>query len=159
MRILTNSMITALAIAMLPATASAAGKPPYWASITAGEARMRTGPGRQFPASWMYKRKMLPVKVVAVYQGWRKIEDPDGTQGWMQSNLLSDQRTGLVLGELRPLRDKPDASGNIIMRAEPGVVGVITECRRGWCKIDVMGRMGYIEIAHLWGLDPGEASR
>ena len=120
---------------------------------------MRTGPGRQFPAIWLYRRKNLPVKVVKTYPGWRKIEDPDGTQGWMQSNLLSEQRTGLVLGEVRPLREKPDSGAPIILKAEPGVVGTISECRRGWCKLNVTGRMGYIEIAHLWGLAPGEASR
>jgi SH3-like domain-containing protein len=108
---------------------------------------------------WLYKRKNLPVKVIKTYPGWRKIEDPDGTQGWMQANLLSSQRTGLVTGEVRPLRDKPDSGAAVILKAEPGVVGIITECRRGWCKLNVTGRMGYIETAHIWGLNPGEASR
>ena len=131
--------------------------PPYWASIVPGEARMRTGPGRQFPASWLYKRALLPMKVVATYPNWRKVEDPDGTQGWIQSNLLSDQRTGLVTGETRALRDKPSASGRIIFRAEPGVVGKISECGRGWCRLDVKGRMGFIEAGHIWGVDAAEA--
>ena len=137
--------------------ARAEKKPPYWASILPSEARMRTGPGRQFPASWLYQRAMLPVKVIAVYPNWRKVEDPAGTQGWIQANLLSGDRTGLVVGEVRPLRDKPVASGQIIFRAEPGVVGKLSECRRGWCKLDVRGRMGYIEAGHIWGVDAEEA--
>lgn len=140
----------------LSSPAHAEKKPPYWASIIPNEARMRTGPGRQFPASWLYQRANLPVKVIATYPNWRKIEDPDGTQGWMQANLLSSDRTGLVKGEVRSLRDKPSASGRVIFRAEPGVVGKISECGRGWCKLDVRGRMGYIEAAHLWGIDAEE---
>jgi SH3-like domain-containing protein len=134
-------------------------KPPYWASVAAGEARMRTGPGRQFPASWLYQRAGLPVKVIEVYQDWRKVEDPDGTQGWMLATLLSGDRTGLVVGEIRVLREAPEASARIIWRAEPGVVGRLSDCARGWCKIDVRGRMGYIETSGLWGVSVAEAKR
>jgi SH3-like domain-containing protein len=134
-------------------------KPPYWASLSAGEARMRTGPGRQFPASWLYQRAGLPVKVVEVYQDWRKVEDPDGTQGWMLATLLSNIRTALVVGEIRPLRESADGGARIIWRAEPGVVGQVSECARGWCKIDVRGRMGYIETSGLWGVTAAEAKR
>jgi SH3-like domain-containing protein len=136
--------------------ASAQRKPPYWASIAAGEAKMRTGPGRQFPASWLYRRANLPMKVIETYPNWRKVEDPDGTQGWMQSNLLSDDRTALVRGEVRPLREAPNGEAKIIWRAEPGVVGKLSDCARGWCKLDVNGRMGFVEAAHIWGVD-GEA--
>src|SRR3546814_3150906 len=68
-------------------------KPPYWASLSKDEARMRAGPSMDYPANWIYRRRDLPVKVVAVYSHWRKIEDPDGTQGWMHVRLLSDQPT------------------------------------------------------------------
>jgi SH3-like domain-containing protein len=128
-------------------------KVPYWGSISAGEAKMRTGPGRQFPASWLYKRANLPVKVIKTYPNWRQIEDPDGTKGWMQGNLLSDDRTALVRGEVRPLREAPNADSRVLWRAEPGVVGKITDCGKGWCKLDVNGRMGYVETAHIWGTD------
>lgn len=137
--------------------ALAQSKPPYWASISAGQAKMRTGPGRQFPASWLYQRPNLPVKVIETYPNWRKIEDPDGTQGWMQANLISTERAGLIRGEVRPLREAPSADARIIWRAEPGVVGKLSECQRGWCKLDVRGRIGYIEAAHIWGVDPQEA--
>jgi SH3-like domain-containing protein len=137
--------------------AFAQSKPPYWASISAGQAKMRTGPGRQFPASWLYQRPNLPVRVIETYPNWRKVEDPDGTQGWIQANLLSEDRAGLVRGEIRPLRESPKADARIIWRAEPGVVGKLSECRRGWCKLDVRGRIGYIEAMHLWGVDPQEA--
>ena len=159
MSFVVKPVYAALALSLFATAANAQPTPPYWASISAGEARMRTGPGRQFPAMWLYKRKNLPVKVVKTYPGWRKIEDPDGTQGWMQANLLSDQRTALVTGEVRPLREKPDPGAPVILKAEPGVVGTISECRRGWCKLNVTGRMGYIEISHVFGLNPGEASR
>lgn len=142
---------------LLPVAAQAQRKPPYWASIAASQARMRTGPGRQFPASWLYQRSGLPVRVIETYPNWRKVEDPDGTKGWIQANLLSEDRAAIVREEVRPLREAPKAEATILWKAEPGVVGRISECRKGWCKLDVRGRMGYIETSHIWGVDAAEA--
>jgi SH3-like domain-containing protein len=154
MRILASVLVALTLIAAPAVETQAQKKVPYWGSISAGKARMRTGPGQQFPASWLYQRAGLPVKIIKVYPNWRKIEDPDGIQGWMQVNLLSEDRTALVKGEVRPLRERPESDARLLWRAEPGVVGHISDCARGWCKFDVLGRIGYIEIAHIWGADP-----
>ena len=131
-------------------------KTPYYASISAGQARLRTGPGRNYPASWLYVRSGLPIKVVDIYKAWRKIEDPGGTQGWMQANLLTEKRTGMVTEGVVALRDAPNAVARVLWRAEAGVVGRISRCTRGWCWLDVRGRAGYVEQSRLWGVDPGE---
>ena len=117
---------------------------------------MRTGPGRNFPISWLYQRAELPVRVVEVYENWRKIEDPDGTQGWMLVNLLSADRTVMITGDIRPLREAPRPDARIRYRAEPGVVGRIRACRRGWCEIDVRGRSGFVQTGHLFGVGEDE---
>ena len=39
----------------------------------------------------------------------------------------------------------------VAYRAEAGVVGRITDCKNGWCRIDVGGRRGWIETDHIWG--------
>ncbi|HEX8214193.1 MAG TPA: SH3 domain-containing protein [Allosphingosinicella sp.] len=133
-------------------------KTPYWASITAGKAMMRAGPGKNYPATWLYQRADLPIKVVEVYPNWRRIQDPDGTTGWMLVHLLSDTRTALVTGkEPRPMHEKPDASTKIVYRAAPGVVGRLSDCSGGWCRLDVAGKRGFIRAGHLWGLDQGES--
>lgn len=150
-------VVAALAGAALTVEpAQAQRKPPYFASISAGKARMRTGPGRQYPASWMYRREDLPIKVIDIYGEWRKVEDPDGTQGWMQVNLLSDTRTGMVIGRIAPMRAEPRFNARIAWRAAPGVVGRISKCNNGWCYFDVRGRGGYVEQSQIWGADPNE---
>ena len=131
-------------------------KPPYWASITAAKARMRTGPGRNFPANWLYQRAGLPVRVIETYPNWRKVEDPDGTKGWMQANLLTDERTAMVRGGIQSLRVSPDPAARVNWRAAPGVVGKLSDCANGWCKLDVNGRSGFVESRYLWGVGPGE---
>ncbi len=148
-----------LAAALLPPVAAQAQKvkqTPYWASISAPKARMRTGPGTNFPSSWEYVRGDLPVKVVQVRAEWRRIVDPDGAEGWMRSFLLSDQRTAIVRGEIRPLRAAPDHGAKVNWRVEPGVVGKVSHCTAGWCEFDVHGRAGYIEVDQLWGVGADE---
>jgi SH3-like domain-containing protein len=131
--------------------------PPYWASIASGEAMMRTGPGRNYPGIWLYKRRDLPVRVVKTYPNWRMIEDPDGTRGWMLVTLLSDQRTAIVKpGEPRPIYIEANESSRVRYRAEHGVVGRIEHCQGGWCQIKIGKREGYIRTSDVWGVGQNE---
>ena len=158
MRRLMALALMAVGMAVIPAAQAQEKKTPYWASISAGEAMMRTGPGRNYPATWLYKRADLPVKVVEVYPQWRKVQDPGGTTGWMLVNLLSDTRTAIVRGtEPAPLHEAPRAESKIRYRAEPGVVGRLSECTVDWCRFDVGKRGGFIRTGNIWGTDPGES--
>ncbi len=148
--------VLGLGLAVGPAQAQDDRPTPYWASISAGKAMMRTGPGQNYPATWLYVRADLPIRVVETYPNWRKVSDPDGTTGWMLQRLLSDTRTGLVTGsEPRPMRQDPGEDSPVRYLAEPGVVGRLSKCGGGWCLLDVRGRQGYIRTDQFWGLDPG----
>src|SRR3546814_11130860 len=116
---------------------------------------MRAGPSMDYPANWIYRRRDLPVKVVAVYSHWRKIEDPDGTQGWMHVRLLSDPPTAIITGGMHPLRSAPETGARILYRAQPGVVGRISACDKGWCLIDVRGQTGFTEADPIRGATHG----
>jgi SH3-like domain-containing protein len=144
--------------ALTSADAQRERKTPYWASISASEAMMRSGPGRRYPATWRYIRADLPIKVVEVYPEWRKIQDPDGTTGWMLVGLLSATRTALVRGpEPRPMHEKAASGSRVRYLASPGVVGRLSECGGGWCRLDVGGKEGYIRSDQIWGVDPNES--
>ena len=130
---------------------------PYWASIASGEAMTRTGPGKNYPGVWLYKRRDLPVRVLKRYENWRMIEDPDGTRGWMLVSLLSDRRTAVVKpGGPREIRTKADSTSPVRYRAEQGVVGQIEHCKDGWCHVAIGKREGYIRTTDIWGVNDGE---
>jgi SH3-like domain-containing protein len=132
-------------------------QPPYWASIASGEAMMRTGPGRNYPGIWLYKRRDLPIRVIKIYPNWRLIEDPDGTRGWMLVSLLSDRRTAIVKpGKPRQIHERPDPSSRVAYLAEQGVVGRLEDCANGWCRIRIGKREGHVRASEIWGA--GEAS-
>jgi SH3-like domain-containing protein len=144
----------ALLFASAGVTHAADSKAPRWGSISAGKALMRTGPGRNFPAIWEYRRQELPVKVIESYPNWRKVIDPDGATGWIQANLLSETHTAVVRGgDVRQMHAQPNETAPVAWRVEAGVVGRVSECGNGWCKLDVKGRAGYIEASALWGVE------
>ena len=150
-------VIAALLVAMAAPASAQDKQPPYWASIASGQAMMRTGPARNYPGIWLYQRRDLPVRVLKIYPNWRLIEDPDGAKGWMLVTLLSDRRTALVKkGEPRPVRVSPSEGAQVRYRAEAGVVGRIDKCGRGWCRIEIGKRQGYIRQRDIWGVSPGE---
>lgn len=125
---------------------------PYWASLDDDVVNMRTGPNERFPIDWVYTREGLPVKVVRMMQGWRLVQDPDGTQGWILGQLLSRQRFAIVIGEdATQIREMPNGDAPVSWNVEPGVVGELGDCAEGWCEFDVEGRSGWVLEERLWG--------
>ena len=117
----------------------------------------RTGPGKNYPGVWLYQRRNLPIRVVKKYENWRLIQDPDGAQGWMLVTLLSDRRTAIVKpGDPRPVRTDPNDGAKVRYLAEHGVVGSISKCHDGWCRIEFDKRDGYIRMTDVWGVGEGE---
>jgi SH3-like domain-containing protein len=150
-------VVAAVVIALAVPAAAQDKKPPYWASIASGEAMMRTGPGRNYPGIWLYKRRDLPVRVVKTYPNWRMIEDPTGARGWMLVTLLSDTRTAIVRpGAPRPIHTEASEQSPVRYRAEPGVVGRIEQCRAAWCRIKIGKREGFIRTTNIWGVGQNE---
>lgn len=149
------SLSVLLALAPLATPAVAAGdedKVPYWASIDAEIANSRVGPGESYRIDWVYRRMHLPVKVIRREGPWRQIEDPDGNRGWMRDLLLSRQRAGIVKAEgLVAMQAEPSDSSRTLWRLEPGVVGLLGECKTGWCPLDVAGHKGFVRADELWG--------
>ena len=152
-----GAIATALIVAVASSAAAQDKKPPYWASIASGQAMMRTGPARNYPGTWLYQRRDLPVRVLKIYPNWRLIEDPDGTRGWMLVTLLSDHRTAIVKeGEPRAIHVEPSDSSHVRYLAEQGSVGRISKCKLGWCRIEFGKRDGFIHTADIWGVGDDE---
>ncbi len=130
---------------------------PRFVSLRTDPINMRTGPGVRYPVDWVYLRRGLPVEVVAEFDTWRRINDPDGADGWIHTSMLSARRTAVVSGGLRPLRRTSEDEGDLLARLEPGVIVSIQRCPAGsYCRVDVSGVQGWIRRDHLWGVYPDE---
>ncbi len=125
---------------------------PYWASIRATEVNMRVGPGEDYRIAWVYHRKLLPMRVLRLKEGWRLVEDPDGARGWMLARFLSRERGAIVKGPgLAEMREGASRSSRLLWKLEPGVTGRLGECTAGWCRLDLEDRGGFVMQDRLWG--------
>ncbi|WP_235425404.1 SH3 domain-containing protein [Croceibacterium mercuriale] len=142
-----------LMICAIPAPAGAQEREvPYWASLREDEVYMRVGPSVDFPIEWIYRRSGLPVKVVRLNEGWRLVEDPEGTRGWVAARLLDPERAAMVRGQgTTAMRANPDPAAALRWRVEAGVVGQLGRCESRWCRFTVGQRSGWVAQDRLWG--------
>lgn len=125
---------------------------PYWASTRVDRINMRVGPGEDYRINWVFRRKHLPVKVIRLKEGWRLVEDPDGSKGWMLARFLSRERAAIVRGKgPTDMREAGSESARLRWRVEPGVNGKLGECAGGWCEFQIGPHKGWVEQGRLWG--------
>lgn len=128
----------------------------HFASLRAEKVNLRSGPSADFPIQWVYVRRGLPVEVVASFDIWRKIRDSEGTEGWVNQQMLTGHRSVLVSGAVRDLRRDPKPDADITAKLEVGVVAAISKCDPTWCEVKAGGYKGWLMRDEVWGLEPGE---
>ena len=129
---------------------------PRFVSLKADEANVRRGPGTDHRIDWVFKRRDMPLRVVAEYSHWRKVVDRDGEGGWVHYTLLSGVRTVIVEQDMGALLSKPDEDAQVNAYVEAGVIARLDECVPDWCRIVAGRERGWIETSALWGVEPGE---
>ncbi|MFN8929395.1 MAG: SH3 domain-containing protein [Alphaproteobacteria bacterium] len=125
---------------------------PRYVSLKSTEVNLRVGPGQRYPIAWVYQRAGLPVKIIEEFAHWRKIQDFEGTTGWVNKGLLESTRTALIMGQSQLLYEKPDATSPAVIRAEPMVIGQVLGCAPDWCLLVIEGREGWIRKPDIWGV-------
>lgn len=129
---------------------------PRYVSLKSGDGNARRGPGLTHRIDWVFTRAGMPLKITAEHEHWRRIEDAEGIGGWVHFALLSGVRTALVAVPRAEFHSRANASAPVLFAAEANVVGRILECAAEWCRLSVEGERGWVPVADLWGVDPGE---
>lgn len=134
---------------------------PRFVSLKADEVNVRKGPGWDHGVAWVFRRAGLPVEVIAEFDVWRQVRDSEGATGWVIGSLLSGRRTVLVApweAKTRSIElyESASKSSAIDARLSPGVLGDVSVCDGGWCRITAGGVAGYISQDMVWGAYPGE---
>ena len=129
---------------------------PRYVSLKGGEGNARRGPSLSHRIDWVFRHPGMPLRVVAEFGHWRRVEDQDGAGGWVHYSLLSGVRTAIVMTDMAELRARPDQNASVIARAEAGAIVRLHECNKGWCRVSGGGEKGWVAKTSLWGVDPDE---
>ena len=129
---------------------------PRFVSLRAHEANVRRGPSLSHRIDWMFKRRDMPLQVIAEYGHWRRVIDRDGQGGWVHYRMLSGARTVVIEGEKAALRARPEQDALENAMLEPGVVARLEECTPDWCELTAGGYRGWVLKSALWGVADAE---
>jgi len=130
---------------------------PRFVSQRVETAYMREGPSYAHKVLWVYRHKGYPLQVIASFDIWRRVRDRDGTVGWMNSDMLSDNRTVLVTGQGRvQLHASDDLSSKVVGLAEPGAILSLKACHAQACRASAKNADGWIAKDRLWGVSAEE---
>ncbi len=169
-----------------PGIGTSTGLPlPRFSALASNQVNLRVGPGLRFPVEWRYQRADLPVMILREHDEWRRVRDPDGTEGWLAgSTLRPGRRTFIVRAPRGPgaegaspagagqgrggappgeviLRRRGEEDAAAVARLQPGVIGRLRSCEAGseWCEVQVQNRRGYVRRAEIYGVLPDEELR
>ena len=147
---------------LAPNAIGASGLPvPRFVSLKNDKVNVRKGPSSEHALAFSYQQKGLPVEITAEFEGWRRIRDAEGSEGWILHNMLSGKRTALVApgrkGSYMNLMNGPSVESGAEARLASGVVAEIKSCDGNWCRVIASGYDGYVDQNMVWGAYPGEA--
>ncbi len=153
------ALALALAGAGIAQAAERSDPIPRFASLRADVVNLRKGPGDRYPVEWVYRRKGLPVEIIAQYEQWWEVRDSQGTTGWMSERVVTANRTVIVSGAQRTLRAEDDDSAVPVAKLDPGVIARLLECRGSWCRVEAQNIKGWLARNEIWGVYPDEVVR
>jgi len=133
---------------------------PRFVSLKTDVVNVRRGPSNDHEVAWVFRRKGLPVEIIAEFEHWRRIRDSDGEEGWVYQSLLAGNRTAIVepwkKGTSVALRKEPQSAAPAVALLKSGVIAEVEKCTGQWCELSVGGYDGWIDQAALFGVYPGE---
>lgn len=133
---------------------------PRWVSLRHGEVMGRKGPGKDYPALWVYRAQGLPVQIVAETEEWRRICDPSGGAAWVHRSEIDGRRTVLSRADgPTPMLSAPRAGAKVSALLNAHALARLDRCAGDWCKLKAGGASGWTPRDGLWGLDEARQCR
>ena len=119
------------------------------------EINVRVGPSKIYPIKLIFKRKFLPLKVVAEYDDWKQVEDIEGDGGWIHISTLSKNRTVIFTKEKLIFR-QPTENSVLIAKTEKNLTCRLKKCKNNWCRVQCENDRGWTICSNLWGVYKNE---
>ncbi|APZ52523.1 SH3 domain-containing protein [Salipiger abyssi] len=129
---------------------------PRYVSLKASEGNVRRGPSLTHRIDWIYKRRDMPLEIIAEHGHWRRVRDADGAGGWVHYSLLSGVRTVLVEQDMLELHSRAGDGMPVTAKLALGVIARLGDCIEDWCELSAGGYDGWARKTALWGVAPDE---
>ncbi len=125
-------------------------------SIVGNDINMRSGPGTRYRILWKLGSG-FPLKVLKRKRSWIRVQDFEGTIGWVNKNVVNRVPHMIVKVHRKSrkrinVRSGPGTRNRIVAKAHYGVVFKTLQKKNGWVKVHHQkGVTGWVKRSLLWG--------
>jgi len=116
------------------------------------EVNVRNGPGLNHLLIYKIFVKGYPLRELAEFDNWKKIQDFSGRVGWISKSQLSSQRYAITIVPDQYLYKFPTNNSKKIAFVEKESILKIIKENEGWLLLESDGVRGWINKKSVWGL-------
>ena len=128
-------------------------KIPRMVSLKNSLTYMRSGPGKNYPIIFEFRKKGYPLKIIAEYNNWRKVTTHNNLTGWIHTQLLSSLSTAIIIKDTF-LNKRPSNTSKPRAKLLQNLLVNIKFCELNWCRIEIIKNkvyLGWVEKKVIWG--------
>tara|TARA_Y100000591_G_scaffold320980_1_gene335209 strand:+ start:207 stop:656 length:450 start_codon:yes stop_codon:yes gene_type:complete len=111
---------------------------------------VRYGPSFDYPIKFVYKKILLPIKIIDKKENFRRIIDHKNNSGWIHISQLKKSKSFVVLKK-KILFKKPSKFSKPLAQINKGRLLIVKKCDDNWCKIKTNEFNGWIDKNNIWG--------
>ena len=113
---------------------------------------VRYGPSFDYPIKFVYKKILLPIKIIDKKENFRRIIDHKNNSGWIHISQLK-KSSSVIVTQDKILFKKPSSFAKPIAQIKKGRMLIIEKCEKVWCNVTAEKYKGWVKINNLWGLN------
>ena len=115
------------------------------------EVNVRNGPGLNHLKIFKILQKGYPLKVIEVFQNWKKVVDVDGHSGWVSNTQLSNKKYVILNINQAYIYKFPVKESKKIALIKGKKVLELNKCNDAWCLIADKEIRGWVMKSGIWG--------
>tara|TARA_Y100000590_G_scaffold402127_1_gene487572 strand:- start:41 stop:490 length:450 start_codon:yes stop_codon:yes gene_type:complete len=111
---------------------------------------VRYGPSFDYPIKYIYKKILLPLKIIDKKENFRRIIDHKKNSGWIHISQLKKSKS-LITTSSKILFKKPTKYSKPIAKLDKGRLLIVKKCKKNWCNIKTENFSGWVDKNNIWG--------
>ena len=123
----------------------------YFVMLKNNKVNVRYGPSFDSPIKYVYKKKLLPLKVIDKKENFRRIIDHKNNSGWIHVSQLKDSKS-IITTSQKIIFKKATKFSKPIAKVDKGRLLFLKKCKTNWCQVKTDEYTGWVDKSNLWGI-------
>ena len=117
------------------------------------EVNVRNGPGLNHLILYKILIQGYPLRVIDEFEGWKRVIDFKGRQGWVSNTQISKKRYVITVNPDQYLYKFPKFNSKKIALIKNETILRIVKVIDGWVMLESEGIKGWVYEDFIWGIN------